>query len=147
MALGYIMRSYVLALGLMFSGCATLSQNDSKLSETAMGSKTLAPGDCGLYVWTAGTAKTFTLFASPSEISYFKGSSEIRLTEEQASTPPKTTRKFKDEAGKVLSLTLLSPQEIDGGIRYKSGRLTSLSDDGWDIVVPVVGLYACQPIV
>lgn len=140
------MRSYILALGLLLAGCATTAQDDSNADGDLSG-KTLAAGECGLYVWTADTAKTFTLFASPTEMSYIQDGKTLALTEKSPTSPPASAREFRDVNGKTLNLTLLSPQEIDGGIRYKAGRLTSLSEDGWEKVVPIVGLYACQPIV
>ena len=146
MALSYHMRPCFLVLGLLLAGCATMAKDDVKSSAANAQAKILAPGECGLYVWTADAAKSFTLFASASETQYFKGATEISLIEKNPTNPPSTNRKFMDETGKALRLTLLSPQDIDGGTRYKSGRLTSLTDDGWETVVPVVGLYACQPL-
>jgi len=137
------MRLFVLALGLILAGCATTSDKDS--GETGMSSKTLAAGECGLYVWTADAAKTFTLFAGPMGVSFLRSGAEIPLVEKNPTTPPAQARKFVDESGKEINLTLLSPQDIEGGTRYKTGRLTSLAEDGWEKVVPIVGLYACQP--
>lgn len=139
------MRILLLALGLVLASCATLTTNDKK-EQISISGKTLATGECGLYVWTADAAKTFTLFAAPSEVSYLKGGKTIALTEKNSTVPPASTREFMDPEGKSLNLTLLAPQEIENGIRYKAGRLTSLSDDGWEKVVPIVGLYACQPL-
>lgn len=139
------MRILLLALGLVLASCATLTTNDKK-EQISISGKTLAAGECGLYVWTADVAKTFTLFAAPSEVSYLKGGKTIALTEKNSTVPPASTREFMDPEGKSLNLTLLAPQEIENGIRYKAGRLTSLSDDGWEKVVPIVGLYACQPL-
>lgn len=136
------MRLFILAMALTLIGCAT----PPKEMPVTMAEKTLAPGECGLYVWTADAAKTFTLFASPNEISYMSGGTSVALTEKNPTTPPLTAREFRDETGKVLTLTLLSAQDIEGGTRYKAGRLTSVSEDGWEKVVPVVGLYACQPV-
>lgn len=138
------MRTFFFILGLVLSGCATTANDDTK-NITSLSGKTLASGECGLYVWTADTAKTFTLFATPTELSYLQGRKTIILTEKNPTIPPATSREFMDPEGNNLSLTLLSPEDIDGGTRYKSGRLTSLSEDGWEKVVPVVGLYACQP--
>ena len=140
------MRILLLALGLVLASCATLTTNNKK-EQVSISGKTLAAGECGLYVWTADAAKTFTLFATPSELSYFKDGIAVALTEKNPTTPPATSRVFMDSAGKSLNLTLLSPQDIEGGTRYKAGRLTSLSEDGWEKVVPVVGLYACQPLI
>jgi len=140
------MRILLLALGIVLAGCAT-SVEAVKKDEASISGKTLEPGECGLYVWTADAAKTFTLFATPSELSYFRDGETISLTEKNPTRPPSSSREFFDPDGKSLALTLLSPQDIDGGRRFKAGRLTSLSDDGWEKVVPVVGLYACQPLV
>lgn len=139
------MRVFILALGLMLAGCATLKDNDIKTS-TGLSDKTLAAGECGLYVWTADAVKTFKLFAASSGVTYSNDGIEMPLTEKNPTTPPATSRVFMDAAGKAIALTLLSPQQIDGGIRYKAGRLTSVSEDGWEKVTPIVGLYACQPI-
>ena len=147
MALGCAMRIFLLAiLGFLLSGCASLTAAD-KSEPLSLSPKTLAAGECGLYIWAADRAKTFTLFASPREITYLKAGQPIALIENNPPALPATKREFVDAEGKRLNLTLLSPQIIDGGTRYKSGRLTSLSDDGWEKVMPIVGLYACQPIV
>jgi len=140
------MRIFLIALGLVLASCVTAAKDDIK-NEAGIPSITLAAGECGLYVWTADAAKNFTLFATPTETSYFRGGKTIGLTEKNPTIPPASNREFIDLDGKSLNLTLLAPEEIDGGIRYKAGRLTSLSEDGWEKVVPVVGLYACQPLI
>lgn len=145
MALRYPMRVYILALGLLLVGCATPAKDAPAPIKTGLAAKTLTPGECGLYVWTADTAKTFILFAAQSRVTYLENGIEVFLTEKNAIEPPPSSRKFMDENGRALSLTMLSPEQIDEGTRYKSGRLTSLADDGWEKVVPVVGFYACQP--
>ena len=145
MALRWPMRLYTLALGLLLASCATPAKDAPAPARAGLSAKALAPGECGLYVWTADIAKTFTLFAAQSGVTYLKGGIEVSLTEKNPTEPPSSSRKFMDEDGQALSLTLLSPQQIEEGTRYKSGRLTSLSDDGWERVVPVVGFYACQP--
>ncbi|MEP3889967.1 MAG: hypothetical protein ABJN69_05835 [Hellea sp.] len=149
------MRLFILALGLVLASCATAPKDKPAPAPEADGSfglltsglaeKTLAPGECGLYVWTADAAKTFTLFAKESQITYLSGGKEVLLTEKNPTVPPARSREFRDENGKSLSLTLLSPQQIEEGTRYKSGRLISLDADGWEKIVPIVGFYACQP--
>ena len=159
MALSYLMRLFILALGVLLASCATAPKDNpapasssDESSDPFFGpltlghaAKTLAPGECGLYVWTADAAKTFTLFAKSSRVIYLSGGKEILLTEKNPTVPPANNREFRDENGKVLSLTLLSPQQIEDGTRYKSGRLISLDADGWEKIVPIVGFYACQP--
>lgn len=138
------MRRYILAFGLLLASCATTSKEGPVPTVEGLSSKVLAAGECGLYVWTADAAKTFTLFAARSGITYLEDGKEVSLTEKNPIEPPASSRKFMDNNGKALTLTLLSPQQIDEGTRYKSGRLISLSDDGWEKIVPVVGFYACQ---
>lgn len=159
MALSYLMRLFILALGLLLASCATAPKDNpapasepNESSEVSFGpltpglaAKTLAPGECGLYVWTADAAKTFTLFAKDSRVIYLSGGKELLLTEKNPTVPPANSREFRDENGKALFLTLLSPQQIEEGTRYKSGRLVSLDADGWEKIVPIVGFYACQP--
>ena len=140
------MRNFVIALALFLTGCETLPKDLEKQPLNGLSAKTLEAGKCGLYVWTADAAKTFTLFASANEISYFSQSETLSLSEINPTTPPATERDFIDVEGDNLKLILLSPEQIDGGIRYKAGRLTSLSDDGWERVVPIVGFYACKPV-
>lgn len=138
------MRSVLLAFAVLFAGCATMAEGSKESAEIS--GKSLAPGECGLYVWTADEAKRFTLFASPRDNSFFEMGKTISLTEVDPMTRQEGTREFLTPEGKSLQLTLLSPQDFDGGTRYKAGRLTSLSEEGWEKVVPVVGLYACQPL-
>ena len=145
MALRSTMRIFLLALGLVLAGCATTPQDNTE-NPVVISGKTLGAGECGLYIWTADTTKTFTLFAAPNEVSYLKNGKMVSVTEKSPTSSPASVREFVDSEGKDLTLTLLSPEEIDGGIRYKAGRLMSLSEDGWEKVVPIVGLYACQPL-
>jgi len=53
------MRFLILVLGLILAGCATLAKGG--IGETAgLSAKTLAAGECGLYVWTADASGNST---------------------------------------------------------------------------------------
>ncbi len=131
----------------MLGGCAALdiAKTAPEGKPSGLSARTLSAGDCGLFVWTADRAKTFTLFASEAEAALYKEGAEFGLTEKNRALVPTTSREFMDATGAAYTLTLLSPQKIDGGTRYKTGRLVSLDAEGWERVIPVVGLYACQP--
>ncbi len=141
------MRYFLLISICLLSGCAALdiAKTAPEAKPSGLSARTLSAGDCGLFVWAADRAKTFTLFASESEAALYKEGTEIGLTEENPALPSATSREFMDASGAAYTLTLLSPQEIEGGTRYKTGRLVSLDDEGWERVIPIVGLYACQP--
>jgi len=152
MALRCHMRLIFIIFVFLLSGCATLTKAETKsplseIADKALSANTLSAGECGLYVWKADAAKTFLLFASPSGVSYMKDGQETSLTEQNPVVPPQRERIFMDTSGQSLNLTLTSAEQITGGTRYKAGRLTRKSDEGWDIVVPVVGFYACQPLI
>jgi len=149
MALRGTMRHLLLISVFLLSGCATLDKiKESDTPPTPESSvPTLAAGECGLFIWTADADKIFTLFSSETDTALYKNGEKRGLTEKNPSLSFKTDRQFMDASGAAYNLTLLSPQDIEGGIRYKAGRLVTLDDEGWERVTPIVGLYACQPLI
>jgi len=143
------MRHLFLICGFMLGGCATLETitPTDEVSPAKTSVPTLSAGECGLFIWTADADKTFILFASKTDTALYKNGEKQGLTEKNPALEFKTDREFIDTAGKAYNLTLLSPQDIDGGTRYKAGRLTTLDAEGWERVMPIVGLYACQPLI
>jgi len=142
------MRYLVLSLCLVLAACVTPGPKPEPVAtseKAGLSARNLAAGECGLFIWTADAAKTFTLFAGNAQIALLKKGEEIVLTEKSPTTPPSLSREFVDVDGTKYNLTLLSPQQIEGGARYGSGRLVYLDDEGWEKIVPIVGLYGCQP--
>lgn len=150
------MRHLVLSLCLVSTGlaaCATKAPKPVKPTPSSPSSempgldaRKLSPGECGLFVWTADAAKTFTLFAGDTQIAVNKDGEEVILTEKNPTDPPALSREFMDADENLYRLTLLAPNPIEGGTRYGAGRLMSLDEEGWEKVVPVIGLTACQPV-
>lgn len=149
MALGLDMRiklsiiSFGLCIGL--SACATLDTNPPE-DEPRIGlsPRNLSVGECGLFVWKANQSKTFILFADQDKASLYRDGAEVDLTVAAGSLNP-NERKFVDQNGQLLSLSLLDAQEIENSTRYKAGRLISTTEQGWEHVTPIVGLFTCQP--
>ena len=106
--------------------------------------RNLSPGDCGLFVWKADRAKTFILYAGPDKAALYRNGAEEELS--LGAGIGSTERSFVDSNGQGLSLSLFEPQESEQGTRYKSGRLDSKDQNGWDVVIPVVGLHSCKPV-
>lgn len=146
------MRLGILIFAIALTGCATAGggadkdKPEAQLERSGLSARKLGPGECGLYVWKADSAKNFILFSSQSESALFEDEAELALTRSSAGKTA-TDITFTDEAGQERALSLLDAEEIEGGIRYKAGRLVSRTSDGWEKVVPIVGLYACQPTI
>jgi len=130
----------------------TNSANNAGASQKAdrLEPRNLSPGECGLFVWTADNARRFVLFsqAQTQSAAWWDGTDEVILKLEEASgfsnydQPPQ--QRFLLDDQREINLSLMEPQEIFSGTRYKSGSLRLTGPDGWEKVVPVLGLAACQ---
>ena len=47
--------------------------------------------------------------------------------------------------GETMSLRITPGEMVDGGQKISTGRIKLLNDGGWETVIPVAGLRACQP--
>ena len=95
-------------------------------------------------MWKADQAKTFILYTDQDSAALYRNGAEEALS--LGLTLGSTERTYVDANGQSLSLSLFEPQDTEQGTRYKSGRLESKDQNGWDVVTPVVGLYSCQPV-
>lgn len=128
----------------LISGCASLGAPKAELEgRNGLSPRELSLGECGLFVWKADQTKTFILFADDQGAALYRDGDEIVLSRTSNDEVP-SEYNFIDSTGHTISLTLLEAQSFQDSTRYKSGRLTSLDSNGWDIVTPVVGLYSCR---
>lgn len=136
------------------SACASIpkTQNTPLTAENTNGlsARVLADGECGLFVWSAGPAKTFILYGqSPkSRASWQSPTGEITLSVSAQSGVPAQgqypQQSFNGPNAQTLTLDLKGVQPIENGTRYRLGTLTQRSAEGWDRITPVVGLSACK---
>ena len=47
--------------------------------------------------------------------------------------------------GETMSLRITPGEMVEGGQKISTGRIKLLNDGGWETVIPVAGLRACQP--
>jgi len=141
------MRCGLIISVMVLTGCVTLAP-DKPVMEDRIGlsPRNIAPGECGLFVWNSDQAKTFILYADQKSAAFYRGGTEVAL-----SFGPETgkaeERLFIDERGQTLSLSLFEAQPIERSTRYKSGRLSTRDSNGWETVIPVVGLFTCKPLI
>lgn len=128
------------------AGCATIgaAANEPQTERHGLTPRTLASGDCGLFVWKADQAKTFILYADEKNSAFYQNGLETVITPIGENDIP-TERSYIDSNGKSLSLSLREAQTFQESTRYKSGHITSVDTNGWEKVTPVVGLFSCQP--
>jgi len=115
-----------------------------------LSARDLGAGECAMFVWTADRTRRFILFsqASSPNASWLSKSGEMTIVRtdsegiETFDQSPQQTFALHD--GGKLSLSLEDSEAIDQGTRYKSGSLKHMGADGWEKVMPVVGLSACQ---
>ena len=135
---------FAVALSLLISGCASLGTSKSEPQlRNGLSPRKLSSGECGLFVWKADQAKTFILFADNKSAAFYLDGREVALTRAPSDDIPDKLN-FLDSSGQNISLILLDAHSFQDSTRYKSGRLTSLDNNGWEIVTPVVGLYSCK---
>lgn len=126
------------------TGCASLGATaDPKTERVGLTPRILASGDCGLFVWKADQAKTFILYVDNKNAVFYQNGSETVITPAEKADIP-TERLFTDSNGQKMSLSLREAQTFQESTRYKSGSITNLDANGWETVIPVVGLYSCQ---
>ena len=139
------MAMRVLALSALILGaCASTDTgryDPEPFKRGGLSARTLAPGQCALFVWRNDAAKTFTLFSSKEESVVHVG----KETRFEPKGDPLAPDQIFDAGEREWTLTLGEPEKIETGERYGAGTLRTVTDDGWDLVVPVIGLVSCQP--
>lgn len=117
---------------------------------TSLPAQSLAPGDCGLFIWTANNERRFILFSQSQTqkgVWYSRGDIHMLTVKNEAGEPaneqfPETS--YMTLAGTKLSISLAQRETITDGTRFKSGTLKVFDPEAWERVMPVVGLSACQ---
>tara|TARA_R110002073_G_scaffold83847_3_gene199751 strand:- start:219 stop:707 length:489 start_codon:yes stop_codon:yes gene_type:complete len=113
-------------------------------------SQTLAPGECGLFLWTQSAPVRFVFFAeagTDKAVMNIGGTeSPLELTASRGTLFGQfmTQMTYRSPDGNV-GLSFKPGELLDGGQRIEHGRLSLVSKDGWETMIPVLGLSACQP--
>lgn len=113
-------------------------------------SQTLAPGACGLFLWTQSAPVRFVFFAeagSDKAVMNIGGTeSLLELTASRGALFGQfmTQMTYRSPDGNV-GLNFKPGELLDGGQRIENGRLSLVSKDGWETMIPVLGLSACKP--
>jgi hypothetical protein len=47
--------------------------------------------------------------------------------------------------GQTITVSVVPGENIEGGQRISSGKILMTDPEGWETIMPVLGLRACQP--
>ncbi|MEL7480866.1 MAG: hypothetical protein AAGJ29_04845 [Pseudomonadota bacterium] len=160
------LTSFILA-SLLLGACAATPQDEDDGSTVApqpsvtegvprsgLPAQRLGPGECGLFLWSKTDISRFVFFAK-------SGSQQALFLYEDAPTSLALVQSAGDVFGQFLTdLTYVIPEtgreimisyapgeELLGGARISSGRISYRADDGWTHVLPILGVRSCQPTV
>ncbi len=148
----------LLCAAFSLTACATTpalkqSPDTSSAQASGLSGRTLAAGDCGLFVWTADAQKKFVLYSQSQSASaaWLSPNGEVQLSVKDESGEPTQgqfpAQLYTSKNYGELRLNLREPQAISDGTRYRAGTLTMNDESGWARVTSVVGLSACKPAV
>ena len=143
-----------LILGLFCTACSSTDPKvveQAKPAPTGLGAQTLAQGECGLFLWTLTEPRQFVFFAkSESDAALAAiGAEEMSLKKIAVSGDIfgqfMTEQSYRDINGGGDVRVLLTPGELlEKGQRTQSARITYTDAKGWETIVPVAGVRACQ---
>lgn len=108
----------------------------------------LEAGECGLFLYARRAEPQFIFFAQDGAgtAQMNLDGAEESLTRSEAAVQRElaTQQAYQGEGGLRVELSLEIGEALTGGIRIPAGSLRLSQPDGWDLVIPVTGLSACQ---
>lgn len=124
----------------------------SEVPPSGLPSQQLAPGECGLFLWSQTDISKFVFFTKsaqpmalllledrPVNVTLDEAGGDIfgQFLTDLAYIVPQT--------GQRVSISYAAGEELVGGARVSAGRITYQDSEGWTRVLPVLGVRACQP--
>lgn len=121
------------------------------IPDSALGPQDLAPGECGLFLWSKTDLTKFIFFSKAitgtALISRTEG--PVLLTQTGARGDIfgqfNTQMDYLDPNGVQFALKMEPGEELEGGQRVASALITTTNAEGWQTKLPVLGVRACQP--
>jgi len=140
----------------LLTACASVKtpevdQTQSSAAEAGLAPQTLKPGECGLFLWTAREPRTFVFFSKAeseqAQVYVNDAPQQFAIADTEGEIFGEFMTKMAYSAGNGNSTLLvsLSPGELlEQGQRTKEATLTHTDGEGWETILPVAGVRACQ---
>lgn len=114
--------------------------------------QTLLPGQCGVFLWTLAEPRRFVFFERAGDnaaLFHVDGANvELGLTGVDGALMGAfaVKRSLRTPDGALSAQLDLTPGDaLEGGQGISQARMTLTRPDGWRVVLPLAGVYACQP--
>ena len=156
----------ILSMGLMLgiAGCQS-SSNDPQdararmmsmrpaidsVPSSGLGPQELQVEECGLFLWSQTDVSKFIFFskALTGTAMFAQGEEPIALTQSTAGGDIfgqfNTRMEYVSDDRRVVTLTMVPGEILQGGQRIDSGLISLTDREGWQTKLPVLGVRACQ---
>ncbi|MFN7055252.1 hypothetical protein [Hyphomonas sp.] len=119
--------------------------------EAGLPAQRLAPGECGLFLWSMTPPQKFVFFtrAASGRAELWHESRAVTLTQVDAHGDIfgqflTASDYVSPDAALEVSLTFRPGETLEQGQRVEGGRVVIRGRDGWETVLPVSGISACM---
>ena len=139
---------------ILLSACNSVpgssSSSRADVPQDRLSPRDLTQGECGIFVWTSDAARRFIFFSQATNpiANWWSPDGEIQInrisSDGLTSFEQSPVQNYNLPDGGTLKLTLSDPEEVDNGTRFKSGTIAQTGADGWEKVMPVFGVAACN---
>lgn len=111
--------------------------------------QTLAAEECGMFLWTATEPRRFIFFSKAQSRAGKLSIEGVEVLLAEASARGDLFGQFMTEtvykaSDRVVTVTVAPGETIEDGQRISGGKITLQDADGWETIIPVLGLRACQ---
>ena len=157
---------FAIAFALGIAGCAStpelspaeqraimLAQKPAidSVPSSGLGPQNVEPGECALFLWSKTDTTKFIFFskALSGQATFAQGEEPLTLTQISAGGDIlgqfNTRTSYLAPDGRELELTIEPGEVMIDGQRIEDGLIRLDDIEGWQTVLPVVGVRACQP--
>ena len=125
---------------------------DAEQTERGLPPQTLAPNECGLFLWSKTDTSKFVFFTRAGENEALFLLNDLPVTLQMTSQSGEvfgqfyTELKYKTESGQDVSLSYEAGELLTDGARIKNGIIQFTDEKNWLTVLPVLGVRVCQPV-
>ena len=119
--------------------------------KSALGAQELLSKECGLFLWSKTDPTQFIFFekaqAGTARMQIADSAVDVTQTANRGDIFGQflTEQGFAAPGGERIEVVIVPGEELQGGQRVESGRITITGTDNWQTIIPVRGVQACQP--
>jgi len=137
---------------IMLSSCVTttnIKPTKPNVISNGLTPQTLAEGECGLFLWTTSQRREFVFFQkSRQNYALFFSDNEQNVLQAKDLAPDWNIIESVDAMYLLGSDSIRVKgsfsQELEGGRRIKQASIVITKQNGWQEIIPVLGVYGCS---